>query len=280
MIEAAVVPAAGLATRMMPASKAVPKPLLPLGGKPVAQHIVEELVAAGVRRIAVVIGPGGEAVRRHFEPDPDLERRLREAGRDELAEALPDPKTWERLRFVTQPDARGLGDAVLHGLDAILGRPAAAAVALGDAVLVGERATGVVPALGRALEARSATAALAVTRVEGAEVGSRGLVLAAGGAGSGDTLEVSSVVEKPDPSGVAAGWVIAGRYAIGAAVAQWLRERPPEPSGELGLTEAIAELVEAGERVVAIPLPDGVSRIDAGNHTDYERGLRLLSGLG
>jgi UTP--glucose-1-phosphate uridylyltransferase len=152
----AVVPVAGLGTRLLPATKSQPKEMLPVVGKPVVQYVVEELAAAGIERILFVTGRGKSAIEDHFDPDPDLIRRLRETGKEELLAELEYERMGVDFLYTRQPEPRGLGDAVACAERFAGDRPFA--LALGDSIIAGRSPSSVVNALAAALEERGATA--------------------------------------------------------------------------------------------------------------------------
>lgn len=243
-VTTAVVPVAGLGTRLLPATRAVPKELLPVGGRPVVEHVVEELARSGIERIVFVTSHGKAAIEDHFD------------GGDELGVAL----AW-----TIQPAPRGLGDAVLcaDGLTGSAGGPFA--VALGDAILGTREPHDVVARLARALDEHDAVCAIAVREVPCAHTGRYGIVSVEG---SGAVARVTAMVEKPDPAGAPSTLAVSARYVMTPAIFDALRATAPGASGELELTDAIARLVAAGETVVAVDIGD-VARHDVGNHESY-----------
>ncbi len=217
---------------MRPATLAVPKPLLPLVDRPVVEWIADELRAAGMERIVIVTGRGGEALERHF------------AGRPDVV-------------FAHQPEPLGLGDAVARAEAAVEGEPFA--VALGDSLL---RSGGVVGELVAAFEERAAAAAIAVEEVAEEDVARRGIVAPAE---AGERFAVSGLVEKPRPEDAPSRLAVAGRYVLGPAVFDALREIAPGSGSELQLTDAITLL----SPIVGVRLPAGVRRYDVGTVEGY-----------
>ncbi|MDX6718723.1 MAG: UTP--glucose-phosphate uridylyltransferase, partial [Solirubrobacteraceae bacterium] len=209
----AVVPVAGLGTRLLPATQAVPKELLPVGGRPVVEHVVEELARSGIERVVFVTSHGKGAIEDHF------------AGADGLGVAL----AW-----TIQPAPRGLGDAVLcaDGLTGHDDEPFA--VALGDAILGTREPHDVVARLARAREEHDAACAIAVREVPRAQTGRYGIV-STDGAG-----RVTGIVEKPDPGTAPSTLAVSGRYVMTRAIFGALRATPLGARGELELTDAIA----------------------------------------
>src|SRR5206468_3505813 len=135
-ITKAVIPAAGLGTRMLPAAKAVAKELLPVLDKPTIQYVVEEAAAGGIRDVLLISSPAKRAVEKHFQADPELEKRLEKGGKGELLASLRALMAKVRVSAVDQPRQLGLGDAVRHARDFAGAEPFLCM--LGDAVFLGD----------------------------------------------------------------------------------------------------------------------------------------------
>ena len=179
MITRAVVPAAGLGTRLLPVTRSVPKELLPVVDRPVVDYVIAELATAGIEQVLLVTSPRKYAIEDHFDHDP--------------ADGGPV------ISYVHQPRAVGLGDAVRHG--AGFAGTTGAVVALGDAIIEqpSDGSPGIVRRLLEAYDRSGATAALAVTEVAATDVSRYGIVVAEG---DGPVLAVQEIVEKPDPGSV------------------------------------------------------------------------------
>jgi UTP--glucose-1-phosphate uridylyltransferase len=242
-VTTAVVPVAGRGTRLRPATRALPKEMLPVDGKPVVQHVVEELAASGIERVVFVTAPGKEAIEEHF---------AGEAG---------------ALTFVSisQPAPLGLGDAVLRTQGLVGDAPFA--VALGDAILGTREQPLVVARLAAALERHGADCAIAVRDVPRAHTGRYGIVVTDGG---GELSRVTAIVEKPQPDDAPGTLAVSARYVFTPAIFAALRELRARPGAELELTDAIASLVAAGASVVALRL-GAIDRHDIGTHEGYAR---------
>lgn len=219
--------------------------MLPVGGKPVVQHIIEELVANGIERVVFVTAPGKEAIQAHFDGE------------------------YPGLTFtsVVQPAARGLGDAVLRAQELTSGEPFA--VALGDAILGTRESPPVVAGLGRALVEHDAACVIAVRDVPRQLTGRYG-ILVTDPARPGAPSRVRAIVEKPSPAAAPSTLAVSARYAMAPAIFAALRDTPVGPAGELELTDAIARLVDSGAKVLAVRLDD-VPRHDIGSHEGYAR---------
>jgi UTP--glucose-1-phosphate uridylyltransferase len=255
-ISDAVIPVGGLGTRLLPATRSQPKEMLPVVDKPVVQYVVEELVRAGIDRVLFVTGRRKRAIEDHFDADPEL-------GSDPLV----DPRSGLQILYTRQSHPAGLGDAVRYGEG--LGRKHGVVVALGDTIVAPPTRTarGVVARLIEAFDAREVSAAIAVEEVPAAAVSRYGIVIP--GAADDGVIEVTDLVEKPDPERVDSRLAIAARYVLGPSVFAALRRTEADPSGEVQLTDALRAVIGAGERVVAVPLAPGERRHDIGTAESY-----------
>jgi UTP--glucose-1-phosphate uridylyltransferase len=253
----AVIPVAGLGTRLLPATRSQPKEMLPLVDKPVVQYVVEELVRAGINRVLFVTGRRKRAIEDHFDANPELDTG-----------PLIDPQLGLQLLYTRQARPAGLGDAVRHG--ASLGSPGGVVVALGDAVISGggRPGPGLVSRLIEAYREPGVVASVAVEEVPAAAVGRYGIVIPQD-ALRGPTLKVAGLVEKPDPAEVTSRLAIAGRYVLGPEVFTELARTPADGSGEVQLTDALQRAVAAGGRIVAVPLAADERRHDIGTAQSY-----------
>jgi UTP--glucose-1-phosphate uridylyltransferase len=234
-ITTAVVPVAGLATRLRPLSRGVPKGLLPVAGRPVVQHVVDELAACGIERVVLVTGRGRGAFAAHFAGEPGPE-----------------------VMCVDQPRPLGLGDAILRAAPVLDGP---FVIALGDALLGRGTPARVVARLAAAVEA-GASAAVAVEEVAPEATGRYGIVAPAG---EGDPFAVAEVVEKPAPEQAPSRLAVAGRYAATTALLDALRAAVPDAGGELQLADALTAL----DGVVGVRLAPGEERLDVGTVPGY-----------
>jgi UTP--glucose-1-phosphate uridylyltransferase len=250
----AVVPVAGLGTRLLPATRSAPKEMLPVVDKPVVQYVIEELAAAGMRRVLFVTGRRKRAIEDHFDADPELEHAL---GRG----AIPG----EGLSFLYTRQGRpdGLGDALRHAEGFAGDR--GVVVALGDSIIEPSPAggPGIVSRLIEAYRGSGASAVVAVAEVPAEAVNRYGIVVTDS---SGDVVEL---LEKPEPDQTPSRLAVMGRYALGPEVFGALREIGPDPNGEVQLTDALGEMIRGGGRIVAVPLSPGERRHDIGTIEGY-----------
>jgi UTP--glucose-1-phosphate uridylyltransferase len=264
-VTTAVVPVAGLGTRLLPATKSQPKEMLPVGGKPVVQHVVEELARAGIERVVFVTGRGKGAIEDHFDPDPVLARALHERGDDELLARLRFEHMGVSFAYTRQPSPRGLGDAVLCA-EGFTG-DAPFVVALGDAIFGTREPPDVVARLAAALEQHGAACAIAVREVPREQTGRYGILSVEDPEEDG-VARVTAIVEKPDPADAPSTLSVSARYLLTPAIFDALKQTEPGATGEVELTDAIARLIADGATVVAVNLGD-VVRHDVGTHESY-----------
>ena len=255
----AVIPVAGLGTRLLPATRSQPKEMLPVVDKPVVQYVVEELLAAGIERVLFVTSRRKRAIEDHFDGDPELERAMG-----------PDPPVDSpgmKILYTRQLRPAGLGDAIRYAEG--FGEGRGVVVALGDTIL--EPPPGPEPGIiARLVEAYSelgASAALAIEEVADEAVSSYGIV--SGTELGNGVIEVTDVIEKPDPSEVTSRLAIAARYVLGPSVFTALRDTTPDEGGEVQLADALRMVLRGGGRIVAVPLGRGERRHDIGTVERY-----------
>ena len=236
-VRKAVLPVAGMGTRFLPASKAVPKVLLPVVDKPLIQYAIEEARAAGIEEFIFVTGRGEAAIKDHFERDAALDAHLAARGDDAalaaVARAVLEPGA---ARFVRQEQPLGLGHAVLCARDLVGDEPFA--VLLPDELLLGDP-----PCLAELVELNGKTggSVVALAEVPQAETGRYGIVELA--AEEGRTVTISGMVEKPDPEHAPSRLALIGRYVLQPGVFVRLAAQPPGAGGEIQLTDAMAAMV-------------------------------------
>lgn len=254
MITDAVIPVAGLGTRLLPATRSQPKEMLPLVDKPVVQYVVEELAGAGIKRVLFVTGRRKRAIEDHFDADPELERAAPEAV---------TPAADLEILYTRQPRPRGLGDALRHAEGFAGGRPVV--VALGDSII---EPPGITTRLVAACEKHGADAVLAVAEVPAEWVSRYGIAIPRDGA-RGDAFEIADVIEKPSPSEVSSRTAVMARYVLGPAVFSALRQTAPGRGGEIQLADALRQVLARGGRVIGVRLREGERRHDIGTFESY-----------
>jgi UTP--glucose-1-phosphate uridylyltransferase len=261
MLHRAVFPVAGFGTRFLPASKAIPKELLPIVDKPAVQYVVEEAVAAGVKTAIFVTAEGKSAIEDHFDRNLRLEAFLAERGKDELLRVVREVGSLVEVVAVRQKEALGLGHAVLQAAPVLGDEPFA--VLLGDDIIIGDA-----PAIARLGELHRETGApvVAVMEVPREEVRHYGCI--AGEPVAPGVWRVRDLVEKPAPERAPSNLAIIGRYVLTPAVLRTLAATPRDSGGEIQLTEGLRGSLAQGP-VYACTFPG--KRYDAGNKADFLR---------
>jgi len=267
-VDLAVVPVAGLGTRLLPATKSQPKEMLPVGRKPVVQYVFEELTAAGMKRILFVTGPGKTSLENHFDVNEELIQLLRENGKEDLLESLAFERAPVQYFYTRQRQALGLGHAVLAARAFVGDAPFV--VALGDSIIGLDRQSAIVRRMADAFDERRADAVIALEEVAREDVSSYGIVSVRDRA-SGDLVELADLVEKPSPIDAPSTLAIAARYVLSPAIFTALERTPPGVGGEIQLTDAIRRLIRDGGRVYGVRLGPDERRFDIGNFDAYFR---------
>lgn len=264
MIRNAVVPVAGLGTRLLPATKSQPKEMLPVAKKPIVQYVVEELVRSGIDRLLFVTGRGKASIENHFDHDPVLTESLRRASKEDLLEELAFEDLKVDYLYTRQAVMRGLGDAILHGEPFVGHEPFL--VALGDSIIGLNGESDIGRRMADAYVEREAAAVIGVEEVEREQTRNYGVVQPEG---DGDVFSIADLVEKPKPADAPSNLAIAGRYVFAPLIFDMIRRVPPDKKGEIQLTDAIRMLCQSGRRVVGVKLPPGQRRYDIGNFPSY-----------
>ena len=236
-VRKAVLPAAGLGTRFLPATKAQPKEMLPVVDKPLIQYVVEECVASGIDNIIIVTGRGKNAIEDHFDSSPELENFLESKGKSELAELVHNIGNTVHFSYTRQKEPLGLGHAVLVAKELVGNEPFA--VLLGDVIIPGPR-----PATKQLIEVYEATGkgAIAVEEVPRAKTGLYGIVDVEPAAGTGSNnrlLKIRDLIEKPNPADAPSTLAITGRYLLPPEIFDCLERTQPGRGGEIQLTDAL-----------------------------------------
>jgi len=260
-VKKAVIPAAGLGTRFLPASKSIPKEMLPVVDKPAIQYVVEEAVRAGLRDILVVTGRGKGAIEDHFDREPELEAHLEEKGKHDLLKEIQALSDVADVHFVRQHEPLGLGHAVSVARDHVGAEPFA--VMLGDDLMIDDSVL-----LRSMLEIheREQASVVALLEVEPDEISAYGSAEVEDL--GDDILRLLSVVEKPKPAAAPSNLAVIGRYVFTPGIFAALDRIEPGAGGELQLTDAIGLLI-GEESVLGRRFTHG--RYDAGQKADYLR---------
>lgn len=236
-VKKAIIPAAGLGTRFLPATKAMPKEMLPIVDKPTIQYIVEEAIESGIEDIIIVTGKGKRAIEDHFDHSFELEQNLFEKGKFELLTEVQKSSKLVDIHYIRQKEPKGLGHAIWCARKFIGNEPFA--VLLGDDIVQAEK-----PCLKQMMEQyeRYNASILGVQKVNPAEVSRYGIV---DGNGIGDRFySVNNLVEKPAIGEAPSNLAIMGRYILNPRIFDVLDQQKPGAGGEIQLTDAIAGLNE------------------------------------
>jgi len=266
-IDIAVVPVAGLGTRLLPSTKSQPKEMLPVGRKPVVQYVCEELTGAGLKRILFITGPGKTSLENHFDINEELVQLLRESGKEELLTSLAFERADVQYFYTRQRRALGLGHAVLAARAFVGHEPFV--VALGDSIIGLDRQSDIVRRMRQIYEDKKAVAVIALEDVPRDEVRHYGI--AQPRHNTNGLVELADLVEKPSAADAPSTLAIAARYVLSPAIFEALDGTPPGVGGEIQLTDAIRRLIRDGGRAYGVVLGADERRFDIGNFDAYFR---------
>ncbi|HXV08540.1 MAG TPA: UTP--glucose-1-phosphate uridylyltransferase GalU, partial [Burkholderiales bacterium] len=239
-VRKAVLPAAGLGTRFLPATKAQPKEMLPVVDKPLIQYSVEECLASGIENIIIVTGRGKNAIEDHFDNSPELEQFLANNNKPELARQVRHVSNMIHVSYIRQKEPLGLGHAVLTAKELVGDEPFA--VLLGDVIIDGPR-----PATRQLVDVYEATGlgAIAVEEVPREQVHLYGVVDATPSDDkkwNARLLRVNNLVEKPKADAAPSNLAVTGRYVLPPEIFDILEKTPPGKGGEIQLTDGLQTL--------------------------------------
>ncbi|MFO7611696.1 MAG: UTP--glucose-1-phosphate uridylyltransferase GalU [Clostridia bacterium] len=240
-VRKAVIPAAGLGTRFLPATKAQPKEMLPIVDKPTIQYIVEEAVRAGIEDIIIISGRGKRAIEDHFDKSYELESMLGHSNKKDLLEIVENISNMANIYYVRQKEPKGLGQAI-HLAKSFIGNEPFA-VMLGDDIVDSE-----IPCIGQMINKfnECGNSIIGVQRVAREAVSSYGIVGyedTGNGLYKNDLYKIKSLVEKPDPENAPSNLAIMGRYIITPEIFDCLDITKPGKNDEIQLTDALAILL-------------------------------------
>jgi UTP--glucose-1-phosphate uridylyltransferase len=261
-VRKAVIPAAGLGTRFLPATKAVPKEMLPIVDVPTIQLVVEEAVRAGITDIVVINGRNKFAIEDHFDHAFELERTLRDRGNTALADAMARVSEMVRLISVRQKHPLGLGHAVLCAREAIGDEPFA--IMLGDDLIDNDD----VPGVGQLVRVheRTGAGAIAIMEVPAGKEHMYGVV--AGERDATGHMRIREMIEKPKTNPPSR-WAIVGRYVVPPTIWNHLAATKPGAGGEIQLTDALREIAATEPGLYGVVVQG--TRHDAGDKLGYLR---------
>jgi UTP--glucose-1-phosphate uridylyltransferase len=271
-ITKAVIPAAGLGTRFLPATKAMPKEMLPVVDRPAIQYVVEEAVNAGLNDVLMITGRNKNALENHFDRNTELEATLLEKGDSERLRKVNESTDLADMHYVRQGDPKGLGHAVLRAAMHVGREPFA--VLLGDDIIDARD-----PLLTKMLEEQGKRNAsiIALLEVEPSQTHLYG-VATVEETDDPDVVRVTGLVEKPAPGTSPSNLAIIGRYVLRPEVFDVLEKTPPGKGGEIQLTDALEKLAGAPEWTGGVY---GVvfrgRRYDTGDRLDYLKAIVQLA---
>lgn len=236
-VRKAIIPAAGLGTRFLPATKAMPKEMLPIVDKPTIQYIIEEAVASGIEDIIIVTGKGKRAIEDHFDHAPELEMNLNEKGKLDILDKVRYPSDLANIHYIRQKEPKGLGHAVWCARNFIGDEPFA--VLLGDDIVQSE--TPCVQQLISQYE-ETGSSIIGVQQVPHNETHRYGIIEPF--STEGRRYQVANFVEKPAPGTAPSNLAIMGRYILTPEIFSYLEKQETGAGGEIQLTDAINKLNE------------------------------------
>jgi UTP--glucose-1-phosphate uridylyltransferase len=271
-ITKAVIPAAGLGTRFLPATKATPKEMLPVVDKPAIQYVVEEAVSAGLHDVLMITGRNKRPLEDHFDRNYELEEALSKKGDSARLAKVQESSDLATMHYVRQGDPKGLGHAILCSAPHVGREPFA--VLLGDD-LIDPRD----PLLARMVEVQEQQggSVIALMEVEPEQIHLYGCA-AVSATTDGDVVKVTGLVEKPEPADAPSNFAIIGRYVLDPHIFEILRKTEPGRGGEIQLTDAIQQL--AVDEKIGGPVHGVVfkgRRYDTGDRSDYLRAIVRLA---
>jgi UTP--glucose-1-phosphate uridylyltransferase len=267
-IDLAVVPVAGLGTRLLPATKSQPKEMLPVGRRPVVQYVVEELVGAGVRRVLFVTGHGKGSIEDFFDLDQPLIDFLRTRGKEDQLAALEFERSAVEYAYTRQREQLGLGHAVLCAAPFVGNEPFV--VALGDSILGLNGDSRIVQRMVEVCEQRDVEVVVAFEELDSREEVVHYGIAQPGKSLGEDLFELVDVVEKPTPREAPSLLAVAARYVFKPSIFDYLRTTGRGKGNEIQLTDAMRALLkDRPGSGVGIRLPRGTQRYDIGNFASY-----------
>ncbi|OIJ11247.1 UTP--glucose-1-phosphate uridylyltransferase [Anaerobacillus alkalilacustris] len=236
-VKKAIIPAAGLGTRFLPATKAQPKEMLPIVDKPTIQYIIEEAIASGIEDIIVVTGRGKRAIEDHFDKSFELEETLEKKNKTKLLQEVQAISAMTNIHYIRQKEANGLGHAIWCARKFIGNEPFA--VLLGDDIVESET-----PCLKQLINVfnRYQSSVVGVQRVSDEEISKYGVVAPKGSEIERNVIHAATFVEKPSKEEAPSNFAIMGRYILRPEIFDILENLPPGAGGEIQLTDAIKVL--------------------------------------
>lgn len=263
-IRKAVIPVAGMGTRLLPVTKSQPKEMLPLGRKPCVQYIVEELAGEGLEEILFITGSNKRSIEDHFDTDELLRGKLQNAGQSAQLDSLRFEELNIGIYYTRQKRAAGLGDAISYARGFVGDEPFV--VALGDAVIESEGEDPLLRRMIRLFQEKEPAFVVAVREVRPEDVSKYGILELAE---RGELLEIKDIVEKPARHEAPSNYAVAARYIFKPEIFAFLEKTLPGTGGEIQLTDAMRMMLKHGYKAYAVPLLKGEYRHDLGSFESY-----------
>jgi UTP--glucose-1-phosphate uridylyltransferase len=268
-VKKAVVPVAGLGTRFLPATKTVPKELLPIVDRPILMYIFDEIIASGLEDVILVSGRGKHAIEDFFDTSCELEDVLEKSGKLETLKTLRAIKSSCNVISIRQKQAMGLGHAVWTAKPVVGDEPFA--LLLGDEILTFDADHPPVSQILMDHYQQTLQSTVAVIEVAREETSKYGIVEIEGGSQS--PFRVASVVEKPAPDQAPSLWALPGRYVFDSKIFGLLKNLKPGRNGEIQLSDAMSQLAKS-QSLFAMPIKN--ERLDAGDPLGYLKACVLM----
>lgn len=241
MIKKCLFPVAGYGTRFLPATKSMPKEMLPIVNKPLVQYGVEEAIEAGMDQIALVTGRGKRTITDHFDISYELEHQISGTGKEKYLESIRKVMDSATFSMTRQREMKGLGHAILTG-ETLIGSEAFGVILSDDLCLHGE-GPGVMAQMTQ-LYKQFRCSIIAIMEVPKEDIGKYGVI--AGDAMRDDLYRVTDMVEKPEPEEAPSNLAIIGRYILTPDIFDLIRETPPGKNGEVQITDALLQQAKNG----------------------------------
>lgn len=262
-VKKAVIPVAGMGTRFLPATKALPKEMLPIIDRPIIHYVIEEAIAAGIEDIIIVTGRGKRAIEDYFDRSMELEYFLQQKGQTKSLEMICKISNLADIHYVRQKEPLGLGHAIYQAKRHVGSRPFA--VLLGDEIFRGSE-----PAIKQLIDCYKTTGAstLAVRQVDSKQVGKYGIIKPQ--KTENGITKILELVEKPTPEKAPSNLAIVGRYVIEPQIFDILENIPPGYNGEIQLTDAL-QAMTATREIYAVEVSG--ARYDVGDQLGYLKAM-------
>ena len=266
----AVIPVGGLGTRLLPATKVLPKEMLPVGRRPMVQYVVEEMRAAGLDNICFVTGRKKTLIQEHFDHDPELVHHLQDRGRDDLLGELAYLESGLHLQYIRQGGPQGLSDAIGLAEDFVAKQPFV--VALGDSIVCEPEMGALLRRMVQAHVENNAEATIAVEALPPDKLRGHSVVCPAQLVSAEDVVfDIAELVDKPRAAEASSNLAIAARFVLNPSIFSALRHTRSARGGEVQLSDALRILLRKGSRVQAVRLAPGQRHHDIGNFGGYFR---------